>query len=156
MEPDSVNAAPTRTQVLLTARVVWGATLGSQIAVGASLPVLWRAVSAVPEIAAPLTWITIVGTIMLLPVAFVLRTQIYKRHWQDQAITPKGYLIGNIVFFAVCESVGLFGLVITVLNGSAWPTLISTVAAVLVQGVNFPHGRPMSPTPNPYQAGKAS
>ena len=84
--------------------------------------------------------------VIVIPIGYILRTQIYKRGWRGPVITPGAYLTGNVVLLGICEGSSLFGLVVTFLNGSLWPTIIPSVIAMGVGAINFPNGLAMQPT----------
>jgi F0F1-type ATP synthase membrane subunit c/vacuolar-type H+-ATPase subunit K len=77
------------------------------------------------------------------PMAHVLRSQIFKKHWQGNVVTPKGFLTGTILFLALFEGVSLFSLVVVLLSGTFWPYIVPSAVALAVQAANFPTGRVM-------------
>jgi hypothetical protein len=81
----------------------------------------------------------------IVPVGYFVRMQVYKRSWQGDVIAPAGYTIGNLVLFACCHSVAFFALILVMLNGTLWPTIIPTVLAMAVMVINFPNGHAMHP-----------
>ena len=81
-----------------------------------------------------------------VPVGYFIRGQIYKKNWEGDVVTPKGYMMGNIVLLAMCEAVSLCGLVATMIGHVVW-FAVPSLLAMAVQVVNFPLGGPMEPNP---------
>lgn len=90
--------------------------------------------------------LTILTCVMLVTNTFMgvfIRSQIYKKNWQGQVVTPQGYFSGNLIMLASMEGVVLLGLVVCILAGSFWPAAVPTALAMAIYAVNFPHGGPM-------------
>ena len=86
----------------------------------------------------------IAGLVLVcIPIGYYIRMQLYKRNWQGDIITPKGYFTGNLILLALCEGPALMGLVLVMLAGEFWPWIIPTLVAMGAQIINFPNGRPM-------------
>ncbi len=135
-------------RTLITTRIIWAAMLVGQIGFMAAIAVVWNLQNTFqlnPDTARLLFYISLGMLFTLIPLGYTMRSQTYKRYWQAHAVTPAGYLQGNIVLLAMCESVAIIALVATLLSGTWWPTLAPAVAAMAVQVVNFPNGRPMQP-----------
>jgi O-antigen ligase len=81
--------------------------------------------------------------LVLMPTAFVIRKVAYRASSTDGNITIGAYAAGNIIFWAMCEGVAFFGLVITMLAGKAGLAFAIAVAAMIVQILNFPTGGPL-------------
>lgn len=80
---------------------------------------------------------------LMLPVGLFVRNQCYKRNWRAEAVTPRGYLFGNVVLLAICEGLVILSLVNVFLNGALFPAGVPAAAVVAVHLLNFPHGGPM-------------
>ena len=138
---------------LRSLRFIWGALLGGQILFASFA--LWLvqsrsadAPSLLPrEISDMLFYINLFMLVILVPTAYSVRNQIYKRNWVGQAITPDGYFIGNLVLFMICEAISVKGLVVSVITATAWPTLLPALGAWVVLCVNFPTGRALENHP---------
>jgi hypothetical protein len=130
-----------------TARIVWAAMLLGQVAFLFVIVALWNNESFLtdPKTGRLLFLVSLVMLIGLVPLAYFIRGQVYKKHWVDRAVTPNGYLTGNIVFLAVCEAVSFTGLASTLFYGEFWPAILPSVAAMVVQAANLPNGRAMEP-----------
>ncbi len=139
-------AEMTAERALRVLRLLWAAMLGTQltglVVFVAMLP------GRSPNMGAG--WTIFIGaTVMLavsVPAGYFARSQLYKRHWEGNRVTPRGYLTGNVVLLSLCESVGLLGLVGVLVSGSVWPCVVPAVIAMAVQVVNFPTGHAMGPT----------
>jgi hypothetical protein len=82
--------------------------------------------------------------VVLTPIAFLVRGQIYARgRGPDGRVAGGAYATGNIIFWAMFEGVGMLSIVGALLNGGRGPHLFVTAAALAMHVVNFPTGRPM-------------
>lgn len=86
--------------------------------------------------------------VVIVPTAFVVRKIMYRVNSPEGNLTMAGYSTGNIVFWAMCEGVSFFGLVITFLSGKPGLAFAIAVAAMIVQIVNFPTGGPVKDSTN--------
>ena len=103
--------------------------------------------SDLPDLLHVISWIALA---MAAPIGYFVRNQTYKANWQDEVVTPGGYITGNLLLLAMLEGAGMLALVGTFLADSLWPNALPALFAVLVQVINFPTGKPMRPTTNPY------
>lgn len=88
-------------------------------------------------------------SLLLIPVGYHFRLQIYKRYWQGFQISPLGYLGGNVALWVCCSVVVVIGLASMLSCGSFWAAMAAMAAvvmAVLVELVNFPNGLAMEPS----------
>lgn len=91
-----------------------------------------------------LGYIAIAMLVVLTPIGYFIRNQLYKASWQGNVVKPWGYILGNIILLAMVEAVSFFGLIGTLLAGSfSSLPFIAAVIAMAIQVINFPHGRPM-------------
>ena len=81
--------------------------------------------------------------LVMMPISFVVRNLVYRANSKDGALTMAGYSTGNIIFWAMCEGIAFFGLVVTMLAGKAGLAFAIAVAAMAVQILNFPTGGPV-------------
>lgn len=126
-------------------RVIWVAMLFSQ----AALLVVVLCTAGVPrhrQIGGVLLWFNMGLLLLLVPLGYFIRAQIYKRHWVGRAIAPTGYLSGNLVLWACVEGAGLLGIANAFISGSCWPAAGPTAVAVAIHLVNYPNGLAMQPT----------
>ncbi len=126
-------------------RIVWFAMLGGPVAFLFVVAILLTQQTVAPDPPAA-QWLfraNLVLIAVLVPLAMWTRLQSYKRHWQNQGVTPKGYFQANFMFFVVLEGMALWGLVTTLLNGAMWPTVLPSGIALALLAVNFPSGAPM-------------
>ncbi len=137
-------------QILRTLRTIWLALLLGQIALFIVVAVVItnggvQIGSANDQLVQRLFYLSLAMLLVFVPVGYLLRTTIYKKNWHGDVITPRGYFTGNLLLLALCEGVALFALVVTLLSGTFGLTLLPAVAAMAVQVVNIPTGRPMQP-----------
>jgi len=132
-------------QALFTSRLIWFAMImGQLVFMLVVVLAVWPGGSYEgSEITMLMTYVNIAMLLTTVPVVFFVRNQIYKKNWQENRVTPQGYVTGNIVLFAGCEGVALFGIVVTMLHGSFGLPIVPAVIALGVLAFNFPNGRPM-------------
>lgn len=92
-------------------------------------------------------YVAVAILLVLVPVGYYARNQVYKANWHEHAITPSGYFTGNLVLLALMEMVSVGVIVLAWFQGHAMPAMYVAGAAILVQLINFPTGRPMKSTP---------
>jgi len=142
---------------LLTLRILWAAMLGGVVTFGVVVAFLftkggYRGTSSSPDLERIFLAIGFGALVIAVPIGYFIRNQSYKRHWQGQAVTPGGYVTGNLILLAMCEGVAFFSLVATLAVGAfGWVTAPGVLAAAGML-VNFPTGRPMMSTTNRYEA----
>lgn len=135
---EMANATPDR--ALVTARIVWVAMfMGVAIFVGIVIKIITASPLPAPTDSA-LSVITVLpfGSLALIPIGYVLRSQSYKRHWVGQVVTPAGFLVGNIVLFAVTEAVMSMAVMSSLLLGGFWPSGAALAVGAMVHLLNFP------------------
>lgn len=156
--PETLSpAAMTPASALKTLRLIWAALLMGQLSFLVVIVVLWnggfqaRGFDDTVRMMFMLSIVFLAGTITL---GYFIRMQIYKSGWQGQVVSPGSYFTGNLMLLAMLEGASLFALVVTLLNGSLWPTVLPAVAAMAVQVINFPNGQALAPAqPQFGQAG---
>jgi hypothetical protein len=127
---------------LMVLRIIWGAMLIGEVTF------MFVALLIGPRMHATVdtTMLARVAAgmfVLLLPAAFIVRKAMYRADPADGSVTMANYTAGNIIFWAMCEGVAFFGLVITMLAGKAGLGFAVAVAAMIVQIVNFPTGGPV-------------
>ncbi|MCC6580630.1 MAG: hypothetical protein IT440_09320 [Phycisphaeraceae bacterium] len=130
---------------LLMMRMLWAALLSGQVIFLVVIVVLWILGKA-PENAALSRSVFYVGGVLLVLASALgpmIRNQIYKANWRGDAVLPKGYITGNIVFLAMFEAASFVGLLAVMLSGRFSYPLAVPVLALAVQVINFPTGRVM-------------
>ena len=125
---------------LAVIRIIWAALL-----IG---PLLFMAVIiliVLPNAKRPLhpppvalTWAAFAVPAMMIPVAFIVRRMLFTRSRTEAGIPVAAYSTGNIVFWASCEGCAFLGLVVAMLTGSLWPTIIPVAIALSLQAITFP------------------
>jgi hypothetical protein len=150
-------------QALLTTRIVWAAMLAGLLVFLIVVAVMVSqnagpAAGGGDPIGLTVFYVALAALFVAVPVGYILRSQTYKRHWQDEIVTPSGYFIGNLMLWALLEGVAFLGLVATMLHGDFFPTILPTIAGMALMVINFPTGAPMEPdprTPTPFAGRQA-
>lgn len=147
---------PTPAQALRMARVLWAGLLIAQGIFG--VLVVWLvAAGQVPRVAGAyplLMYVALGALVVLVPLAHFMRNQLYKSSWREHAVTPRGYVGGNLILMVLLEAASVIALLAVLVIGELMPTLLIAVAVLLVQLLNFPTGAPMRPR-EPDAAGRA-
>jgi hypothetical protein len=132
---------------LLTMRLMWGGAVAGIATVAAFV------LSFMPDepildgrVASILGYVCMGALGVLTPVALFARNQTYKAHWRENAISPSGFVGGNVQFFALMDGVAVGSLICIFVTGRLTPFAYVAAGAVLVLLANFPTGRPMEPT----------
>ncbi len=130
-------------KTLLTLRFLWAMLLAGQL----MFMVVVALVLSGPGSSAPyeLFVVACMAAPAAIVAAHVVRMQIYKKHWISDAVTPRGYFVGNLIYLAMLEGASFFGLVVMLIGGRFLPYVIPSLVLMAVQVVNYPHGRPMRP-----------
>lgn len=128
-------------------RVLWAGLIGAQCLFGLTVVVLIlvKAVPHQPQWYPMLLYVSAVTLAGGTAMAYFARSQMYKANWRGQAVTPRGYVMGNVVLLVLLNTVTLVALLAVLMIGRVMPTLLIALLALLVQCANFPHGRPMQP-----------
>jgi hypothetical protein len=148
---------PARTLAVL--RVLWAVLLIGQVVLVAIAAMIMHSATKqlIDEDSAWQVFaVTSVLMVFNILIGSYLRNQIYKRHWQGDIVKPAGYFFGNIVMFALLESVVLLSIVLCMLRLTFWPWMLPGLVTLMVYLVNFPHGGPMFPTPVQLTKDKAA
>lgn len=85
--------------------------------------------------------------LVMVPVAYIARYLIFKKGREQQAVQPKSFVVGSVVFFVILEAAALFGLVIVFIGGQWLPPIAATILAGFVFLINFPVGKQLYPEP---------
>ena len=135
---------PTPEKALLTLRIIWAALLMGQLVFLVIVLAIGPGMSGPdPDIMRMLFYVLVAILVTIIPVAHLIRGVIYNKGRQDGTVSPAAYATGSILFLAMCEGVGMAGLVFALLNGGRGPHLIVALIAIAVQAINFPTGGPM-------------
>ena len=144
---DSGSNPVTPKQALLTMRIVWAALLAGECLFMATTVLMILPHQRKPEHPQPiLVWINLGMLLTVIPVAFAIRRIIFGRSRANGILSSTAYSMGNIIFWAGCEGVAFFGVVVAIVNGSIWPTLVNVAVAMALQVVTFPLADKLSVT----------
>ncbi|MEM8736960.1 MAG: hypothetical protein AAGG38_00585 [Planctomycetota bacterium] len=134
----------------MIAKLFWAALLSSQAMLIAVALILAPTPADDPDAAPVFSASALAGFItvaLTVPLAYFLRNQVYKSQWQAHAVTPRGYLTGNLVFLGLLETSGAIASATAIFEQRAWPNLIPALVVLALFLANFPHGRPLDPAP---------
>jgi hypothetical protein len=134
----------TRAQ-LMTARVIWGAIVMSQIlfaAVAVAVKGNMKPVMAADQV----MMLHVLDAVLLAAQAGVgfIVWRAMARPGEDGSVDGRKYLNGLVIFLAGCEAASLFGIVLVMLSGKLHPGMVVPAVAVVVQLFAFPRGRNVS------------
>jgi drug/metabolite transporter (DMT)-like permease len=131
-------------QRLMVLRIIWGALLtgllvffGVVIVIGPSRP------KPDPQLANLLLYVAVAMLAAEAPVAFLVRSLVYRKGHTEAGVSPEAYATGNIIFWAMFEGVGFFALVAGLQNQGRGPHLVVAAIAIAMIVVNFPTGGPL-------------
>lgn len=144
--PSDTTQGPTPEQSLAILRVLWAILLvGQLLLIGIAAMVMHssKAVAMDQDLTFKLFGFNAGLLVFNIILGTFVRSQIYKRCWRGDVVTPLGYFTANVVLLALLEMVVFFGILISILDKNFWPSLLPSVLAMMVYGVNFPHGGPM-------------
>ena len=90
-----------------------------------------------------LFWISL-GAWLLMPLGWMIRNQMYKRHWQQDAVTISGYCAGNSIFFALLCPVSLLSM-LAIYESQQLACGVPLLFAILALLSTSPNGKPLQP-----------
>lgn len=137
---------PDPTKALITLRLAWVMTIVGQVVFAGVVASLVKPRHRDALLANTLFYGAIIALVLLVPIAYFIRNQIYKANWVGHAITPRGYLTGNIALFVIVEMVSIAALVGGIIANDDLRPLIVFASAMGVLAINFPTGKPMRET----------
>lgn len=141
----------TPAKALLNTRIIWGALLMGQLAFMAF--VIFYCLQNSDAKLEEARLIYAIGTGVCLVIVIMssfIRMQIYKQHWVENAVTPKGYVTGNIMSLGMIEGANMLSLVLIFLGGKLDATFALPVALLGVFAMSFPNGKAMEPAEPDY------
>jgi len=126
-------------QALMTIWIMWGALLMGQLVFLGFVAFQVSQAGAVPHPEPILFTVDMIMFVTIVPVTFLVRRVVQGRARRvDGTIPAAAYTTGNIIFWAGCEGVSFFGMIVAMLNGSLWPTIVIVAAAMGLQVISFP------------------
>ena len=140
-------------QALKTSRIMWAALLMGCVMF--TIVVIVLNLMAEKE-GAPieednfLFYIALGLQIAFIPVAFITRSQVFKKGWVEDIVKPFAYLKGNIIALALIEGPCILGIVSMFISKKIMPNGIIPAIGLVVFIILFPNGKALQPTDNPY------
>lgn len=134
-------------QTLFITRLIWGALLITQLSFAGVITMLISQRQVATTLPAStvqvFTYVPWVMLAVMIPLGYFVRMQSYKKNWQGNVITPRGYMFGNVVLFAACEGCAMSTLAFGMIQGQLWPQAVPALFALGVLVLNFPDGKAM-------------
>lgn len=144
-------------QVLFTTRIIWGALLAGIVFFAICVAVIINNPDhpqpPKPDSLFPMLIAEIILTIVTIPLGLFIRGQVFKRHWQENIVTPQGYTTGNIIAWACCKAPAFFSLIVCLIAQTFWPYIIPGIIAFIILLLTWPNGKAMfshDADDNPY------
>ena len=102
--------------------------------------------TAVSNLALSRGWFVASLAFMLVagPIAFGIRSRLFRSYWQGQGVEPRHYLMGMITVWMAFELGGLMSLVGCLMSNSLLPGLVAALAAFFFFITLWPNGRAMA------------
>lgn len=141
-EPTNPHQAAVPTAALRVLQIIWAALLLGVVAlfivdVNVGIPNHKKTQPPQPT----LTMVSFIMGAVVLPVVFAIRLRIFNRSRLERGtLTLTAYQTGNIIFWSGCEGVSYFALVVALVNGTLWPTIVAAAIASGLQFLTFPTG----------------
>ena len=147
-QSDPSGGSTWQKKALLNMRIIWLALLMGQLMflLILVLLILPRQLNVHPQ--PILSTVAFILTAAVIPAAFVARMMIFRRRHTDGRLAPATYFTGSIIFWAGCESVNFFGLIVAMINGNLWPTIIVVAIALALFTLTFPMADKISVSSN--------
>lgn len=133
-------------KTLLNLRIIWSAMLMALLVFTLVVWFLNQSKPAVPFETIKSIYVISAGFAMLsVMVGSFVRMQFYKRNWQNDCVTPRGYMTGQLISLACIKAACFFSLVVVMLHQTISTTMVLPVVLLIVFVLNFPTGKPMEP-----------
>jgi hypothetical protein len=78
------------------------------------------------------------------PIAFVIRSRLFKSYWRGEGVSPRHYLLGMLVVWFTFEIGGIVSLIGCLASNSLVPCLMPAIAAFIFFTPLFPNGHAMA------------
>jgi|GEM_PF-3387711 len=142
VEPDprdenNLNGIPVRA-ALRTMRIIWFSLVMGQVGFLLILVLLILPSRHAVHPQPILSTVAFIFAAAVIPGSFVARTTIFRRRSADGRLAPATYFTGSIIFWAGCEAVTFFALIVVMLNGNLWPTIIVAAIGLALCALTFP------------------
>ena len=144
--PKNSAEKPSLKQALLAMRGIWATIVFSQIVFFAILVLFVMPGQRVIHPQLNLAWLDLVMLLTVVPMTFSIRNLFFRRTQVDGRVPIGVYQRGNLIFWAACEGVSFFGLVVAMVNGSLSPTIWVVLFALGLQAMTFPLAGRVSPS----------
>jgi type III secretory pathway component EscS len=129
---------------VFTLRIIWAALIAAQAMFMITIGIVHQPRQMDEPTLRFMLNILIAMAVMSISGGFIARAIIYRGGRDENGVVaPAVYATGNIIFWACCEGVGFFGLVLTMASGGMGPHFYVTLVAIAIQLVSFPTGNAM-------------
>jgi len=144
---------------LLSLRIIWAALLLGQfffmIVMGIifSQPPQNQQQAPDPHMINILVAVNVIMLVTIVPVAAFVRRFMFQRVRVDGIVPAATYATGCIIFWAACEGVSFFGLVIALMHRAFWPSIVVSAIAIGIQMITFPRKSAIIPPDETFKIG---
>ena len=88
----------------------------------------------------------------ILPVTLMVRNITHRRSRNPDGTVPMSkYFSGNLIFWAGCEGVSFFGVIVALFNRTFWPTILIVLAAMALQLLTYPKRSSITPPTQTFE-----
>lgn len=137
-ESDPSGGSNLQKRALMNMRIIWMALVMGQVLFLLILVLLILPSQHVVHPQPILAMVAFIFMAAAIPGAFVARTMIFRRTGADGRLAPATYFTGSIIFWAGCEGVTFFALIVAMINGNLWPTIIVAAIGLALCALTFP------------------
>lgn len=124
-------------RVLRLVRLLWlMLVLGQLLFLGVLMVVILPGRTSSPQ--PILFWINVGMLATIVPATFLVRTMMFQKAEVEGGMPGSVYAVGSLIFWAGCEGVSMFGLLVVLLNNSLMPTIVIVAIALGLQAITFP------------------
>lgn len=142
-------------QTLMQGRIIWAVLVAGVVvfAVVVAMVVLGDGEAAALDDGARVTLsyagLAVAG--LVIPVGLFARMQVFKKGWHIHAVTPRAYLVGNLIAWSACEGTAMAGLVFClVLRSFGLNGLVAALGLAMLL-LLWPNGKAMQPMRGQYE-----
>ena len=134
---------PEEQKTLLMTRVIWAAMLLGLVTMVVLVALIHRGEGEPKPMDPQMLTIALVAVLGTGMVGYFARMQAYKRFWVGTKIEAQGYLMGNLLLFALVEAGAMVAVVLFFIKPGSMEQLLPAGLSVIILAMNFPNGRPM-------------
>jgi hypothetical protein len=122
----------------MTIRIIWFAMLMGELMFLGVVAFAILPNHGPPQPQPILVWSNVFMLIAIVPATFIIRATLFRKAAINGQVPAGPFVTGNIIFWAGCEGVCFFAIVVGVVTGSLWPTILVAAVALALQAITFP------------------